>query len=85
MRTVYGLGGYDPDHPSGNRVESWDESGYTRWDSEGVVVETRALTVDESAMVSQIEASVASARTAVAPRLAVVESTLDSIIVAVLS
>ncbi len=49
---MYGIGGYDPEHPSCNKVEEVVDNGdgtgsYTRWDADGDIVETRAATPDE--------------------------------------
>lgn len=54
VHEVYAGGGFDPAHPSGNRVEVWDGATglYTRYGADGAVVEQRPLTAEEAAMVA---------------------------------
>ena len=51
MSTVYGIGGYLPAKPNGNKVEESDlvAGTFTRWDADGNVLEARPLTTDEIA------------------------------------
>lgn len=59
LRESFGIGGFDPEHPTGNRTERLDENGYTRWDTEGNVLETRALTDAEAAELAALDAATA--------------------------
>jgi hypothetical protein len=52
-KTVYGIGGYRPAHPSLGRTEFWDGDNpagvgtLTRWDDTGTQIEQRPLTAVE--------------------------------------
>lgn len=48
-REIYGVGGYIASHPSGNKLEVWDDgpSTYTAYNAAGTVITSRALTAQE--------------------------------------
>lgn len=43
----YHPGGFVPNAAAENKAEQYDESGYTKWDRQGNVIERRPLTADE--------------------------------------
>lgn len=61
--TVYHPGGFKPAQVAQNRAEEWDDvvGTYTRWDTAGVVVETRPLTSAESARFAEAAAATTAA------------------------
>lgn len=60
-RTVYGVGGYRPAHPSQGRIAEHDDATatFTRWNDAGTVVESRPYTAGEAAIAAAEAAAVA--------------------------
>lgn len=59
-REVYGVGGFIPTHPSGNKVEVFDDVAgtYTAFNAAGTVTTSRSLTPAETLSLNPINAQV---------------------------
>lgn len=59
-REVYGVGGFIPTHPSGNKVEVFDDVAgtYTAFNAAGTVTSTRPLTAPELLELNPVNAQV---------------------------
>lgn len=59
-REIYGVGGYIPGHPSGNKVAVYDDgpSTFTAYDAAGTITQTRPLTGEELLDLNPVNAQI---------------------------